>query len=64
MGIPATGDCYAGKSRRYALEAASNTSSTNWSTLVDWADIMGAEQIVTYTNVAWPRFYRGRVWLE
>jgi hypothetical protein len=53
--------------RYYALDVATNLTPPEWSAVADYTNILGADQLVTCTNVlpeAAPVFYRGRVRIE
>ena len=57
----ASGPGYAGITRHYALEATDTPE--HWTTVSGYADIVGKDQLVTYTAPAQHPFYRLRVWL-
>ncbi|MBN1673679.1 MAG: fibronectin type III domain-containing protein, partial [Kiritimatiellae bacterium] len=62
----ASGAGYEGYRRHYALECQNGTSGGHWEPVAGYADILGQDQTVTYTNAA-PgagACYRARVWLE
>ena len=57
----ASGPGYSGLTRHCALEAAD--TSGHWATVSGYADIVGKDQLVTYTAPAPHPFYQLRVWL-
>lgn len=61
----ATGTGYAGKTRHYAIETRTDLVSGTWTSPVGFSDIVGSNQVVTYTapRASVPTFYRLRVWL-
>jgi hypothetical protein len=64
----AQGVGYEGRTRFYALEAATNAVSPSWHTVTNFSRIRGDSQPVVYhalsTDAAGPVFFRSRVWLE
>ncbi|MBN1669383.1 MAG: fibronectin type III domain-containing protein, partial [Kiritimatiellae bacterium] len=60
----ATGAGYEGLTRYYSLEERSG-AETDWLSVPDYADIVGAGQSVVYTNAGdHSAYYRARTWLE
>jgi hypothetical protein len=65
--ITADGIGYEGRTRYYALEAATNFGAANsWQNITNYSRIKGTNQTVIYNPIGTPTpvFFRARVWLE
>jgi hypothetical protein len=57
---------YAGFDRHYWLGWSTNMNPDVWSPVPGYSDIIGADQIVVYTNLLLDTaaFFRGNTWLQ
>ncbi len=64
--VKAEGAGYEGSSRHYRLETCPDLVASNWSAVPGYEDIIGTNQVVTYTisTVSPQQFYRARVRLQ
>lgn len=63
--VRAEGVGYEGLKRHYALERVSDPGRSDWLAVPNFADIIAANQVVTYQSATTngPGFFRGKVWL-
>ena len=63
----ASGIGFEGRTRYYSLQSSTNLSQGPWTTVSNFAAVLGANQTVSYSQLLLtnpPAYYRARVWLQ